>query len=261
MGQRVEILTREGRVTGVVGKEAIHVQEKEQREKATKIKDLWIDIGASSGDEAREAVRVGDPAVLAAGLVELSGGRIVSRSLDNRVGAFVVLEALRRLAADPADAEVVAIATVQEEIGSGSGGGARPGAYGLDPDVAFVVDVAHATDYPRAEKRSQGDHRLGGGPVLTRGSAVNARLFERAWEVARTQGIECSLHAAPRSTSTDADSIYTARHGIATALISIPNRYMHSPNEMVALDDLDRAAELIAATVRTLEPDDSFVPE
>ncbi|UCC49177.1 MAG: M42 family metallopeptidase [Gemmatimonadota bacterium] len=260
VGQRVEILTLDGPVPGLIGKKAIHLQEKEDREKASKVKDLWIDIGAKDGEDARRRVRVGDAAVLAAPVVELSHDRIASRSIDNRMGALVALEALRRLAADRPRAGVVAVATTQEEIGLASGGGARSGAFGLDPKIAIVVDVTHATDYPGAEKKGHGDHRLGGGPVLSRGSAVNPVLFQRLADVAEREKISCSIEAAPSRTSTDADSIVMARAGIATALVSVPNRYMHSPNEMVALEDLDRAAELIAATVRTFSTADDFVP-
>jgi putative aminopeptidase FrvX len=259
VGQRVEVLTGKGRVRGVIGKKAIHLLEKDDREKVSKVKHLWIDIGAKDGEDARRLVRVGDAAVLAADVVELPHGLIASRSIDNRVGALVALEALRRLAADRPRAATVAVATTQEEIGLG-GGGARPGAFGLDPQVAIVIDVTHATDYPGAEKKGHGDHRLGGGPALSRGSAVNPVLFERLVEVAEREQIPHSLEAAPSRTSTDADSIVTARMGVATALVSVPNRYMHSPNEMVALEDLDRAAELIAATVRSLSEDDSFLP-
>ncbi len=259
VGQRVEILTRQGGVPGVVGKKAIHLMEKEERDRPSKIKDLWIDIGARDGADARKRVRVGDAAVLGVGAVQLPNGRIVSRSIDNRVGAFVVLEALRRLAAERPSVGVVAVATAKEEIGT-AGGGARSGAFGLDPSVAVAVDVTHATDHPGTEKKGQGDHRLGGGPVLSRGSAVNPVLFERLARVADDENIPYSIEATPSRTSTDADSIYTARMGIATALVSVPNRYMHTPNEMVELDDLDRTAELIAATVRTLSAADDFVP-
>lgn len=260
VGQRVQVLARDGTVPGLIGKKAVHLQEKEDREKISKVKDLWIDIGARNGDEARERVRPGDAAVLAAELIEFPTGRIAARAIDNRMGAFVVLEALRRLSDDRPDAEAVAVATAQEEIGYSSGGGARPGAFGLDPAVALVVDVTHATDYPGADKKQRGHHPLGSGPVITRGSTVNPVLFERVVAVAEEEGIDYTIEPAPRGTSTDADSIYTARMGIPTALISVPNRYMHSPNELVDLDDLDRAAALLAAVVRSLEPDDDFVP-
>lgn len=260
VGQRVKVLTRDGPVDGLIGKQAIHVQEKEEREKVTKIKDLWIDIGAKDGEEARGWVRVGDAAVLDAPVLELPNGRIASRAIDNRMGALVALDALRRLAADRPTAGVVAVATAQEEIGVSSGGGARSGAFDLDPGVAIVIDVTHATDYPGAEKKGHGDHALGKGPVLSRGSAVNPVLFEKLVGVAEAQGLSFSIEAAPRRTSTDADHIAMARAGIATALVSVPNRYMHSPNEMIALEDVDRAAELIAALVRSVSADDDFVP-
>ncbi len=259
IGQRVEILSRDGTVPGVIGKRAVHLMEKEEKDRVSKIKNLWIDIAAQSGEDARARVRVGDAAVLTADVVELPHGRIASRAIDNRVGALVALEALRRLAAERPSVGAVAVATVKEEIGLG-GSGARTGAFGLDPQVAIVIDVTHATDYPGAEKKGHGDHRLGGGPVLSRGSAVNPVLFQRLAEVAEGESIPFSIEAAPGRTSTDADNIFTARMGIATALVSVPNRYMHSPNEMIALEDLDRAAELIAATVRTLSASDSFVP-
>lgn len=259
VGQRVKIESRNGPIPGVIGKKAIHVQEKEEREKASKVKDLWIDIGARDGNEARNRVRVGDPAVIDVDVVELPNGRIASRSVDNRIGALVVIEALRLLARDRPRAGAVAVATTQEEIGL-TGGGARPGAYGLDPKIAIVVDVTHATDYPGSEKKTQGDHKLGGGPVLSRGSVVNPVLFERLADVADREGIPYTIQAAPARTSTDADNIVTARTGVATALVSIPNRYMHTPNEMIALQDLERAARLLAAVVRSFTSDDDFVP-
>ena len=261
VGQRVEILGRGGSVPGLIGKKAIHLLEKEERDRPSKVKDLWIDIGARDGAEARALVRVGDAAVLVAEVIDMPNGRIASRGIDNRIGAVVALEALRRLAADRPSAGVVAVATTQEEISAGVlGGGARAGAFDLEPAVAIVIDVTHATDYPGAEKKGHGDHRLGGGPVLSRGSAVNPMVFERLADVAEREGIPFSIEAAPRHTSTDADNIVFTRSGIATALVSVPNRYMHSPNEMVAVEDLDRAAEMIAATVRSFSLEDDFVP-
>jgi endoglucanase len=202
---------------------------------------------------------VGDAGVIAASLVELPNGRIVSRSIDNRIGAFVVLEALRRLAERPPAATVMAVATTQEEIAH-TGGGARTSAFHLEPDAAVVVDVTHATDWPGADKKEQGDFKLGGGPVLSRGSAVSRVVFEQLVAAAEEERIPYAIEAAPRGTSTDADAIYTARRGVATGLISVPCRYMHSPNEMVALEDLDRAAALLAAWVRRLDGNTSFIP-
>jgi putative aminopeptidase FrvX len=261
VGQRVRLLGRGGAVAGVVGKKAIHIMDKDDREKVSKVEDLWIDIGATSRAEAERQLRIGDPGVLAAGVLEFPNGRLVSRSIDNRIGAFVVLEALRLLAADPSriGASVTAVATTREEIAA-TGGGARSSAAALEPDVAIVIDVTHATDYPGIDKRRHGDYRLGGGPVLARGASVSEIVFERLAEAAAAEQIPYAIEAASRDTHTDAEAIFNAHRGVATALVSVPNRYMHSPNEMVALEDLDRTARLLAAFVRRLTPDTDFVP-
>jgi putative aminopeptidase FrvX len=259
VGQRVVVLGRNGPVRGVIGKKAIHLMEKEDRDKPSKVKDLWIDIGARSRAEALERVRVGDAGVLDTSILELPNGCIVSRSLDNRIGAFVVLEALRRLAKQRATVPVTAVATAQEEIAY-AGGGARTSAIGLAPAVALVVDVTHASDTPGHDKKRHGDVKLGAGPVLSRGSATNARVVELLIETAEAEGIPVTLHAAPRFTATDADAIFASTRGIATGLVSVPNRYMHSPNEMVALDDLDRTAELLAAFARRVDERTDFIP-
>ena len=259
VGQRVHLLGSDGPVIGVIGKKAVHLIEPDDRDKVSKAKDLWIDIGADKREEAEQRVRVGDAGVLGSSIVEFPNGRIVSRSLDNRIGAFVVLEALRRLAGDPPAACVTAVATSQEEIAY-TGGGARTSAIGLQAEVAVVVDVTHATDHPGVEKKQHGDVRLGGGPVLSRGSAVNPRVFDLLVTAAEEEKIPYTRQAAPRTTGTDADSIFTAHRGVATGLVSVPNRYMHSPNEMVALDDLDKAADLLAAFTRRVTNADAFVP-
>lgn len=260
VGQRVRLLCRDGDVLGVIGKKPIHLIKPDERDKASKITDLWIDIGAKNREAAQQrGVRVGDPGVLDTQLVELSDDLIASRSIDNRIGAFVVLEALRLLAQDRPAAQVAAVATAQEEIGY-SGGGARTAAYRLDPQVAIVVDVTFATDAPGLEKKELGEHKLGGGPVLTRGSAAHALVFERLAQVAARESIPFTIAASPRFSSTDADAIYLSRAGVATAIVSVPNRYMHSPNEIVSLSDLETAAKLIATFVRSLESTDDFVP-
>ncbi|HXF96011.1 MAG TPA: M42 family metallopeptidase [Gemmatimonadales bacterium] len=261
VGQRVVIRGPGGPVYGVIGKKAIHLMKKEEMDKATKISDLWIDIGAANRAEALERVHVGDPGVLASDVLELPNGRIVSRAIDNRIGAYVVAEALRLLARErPRHAAVFAVASTREEI-AWTGGGARTSAVGIDPHVALVVDVTHATDWPGAEKKLSGDHRLGAGPVLARGSSVSPVVFELLAECARAEKISYSVQAAPRDTGTDADAIHNALRGVPTGLVSVPNRYMHSPNEMVALVDLERAARLLAAFARRLEPGMDFVPQ
>ena len=261
VGQRVRLLGRDGPVDGVVGKKAIHIMDKDDREKVSKVEDLWIDVGAVSRDEAQRRLRIGDPGVLAAGVIEFPNGRLVSRSIDNRIGAYVVLEALRLLSGEGSrpGAAVTAVATTREEIAA-TGGGARSSAVSLEPDVAIVVDVTHATDYPGIDKRKHGDYRLGGGPVLSRGASVSEPVFELLAAAAEAEGIPYAVEAAARDTHTDAESIFNAHRGVATALVSVPNRYMHSPNEMIALDDLDRTARLLAAFVRRLAADVDLVP-
>ena len=262
VGQRIRVLTKKGDVIGVVGRKPIHLMKGDEKEKATKVDELWIDVGAKNR-AATEAlgVRVGDPGVIDARLVELGDGLIASRSVDNRIGAFIVLEALRLVAKSKkqAKAMVAAVATTQEEIGY-AGGGARTSAYTVDPQLALVVDVTFASDAPGIEKKSIGDHKLGSGPVITRGSATNARLVERLAEVADREGIPYTYAAAPRYTATDADAIYLSRHGVATAVLSVPNRYMHSPNEIVSLTDLEATARLIAAFCTTVAETDSWMP-
>jgi putative aminopeptidase FrvX len=260
VGQRVILLGRSAQVTGVVGKKAIHLMEREERDKVSKVEDLWIDIGAINRSEAEARVRIGDPGVLAAGVIEFPNGRLVSRCMDNRIGAFVVLEALRLLAKDRPSATITAVATSREEIAA-TGGGARSSAHRLEPDAAIVIDVTHATDYPGIEKRKHGDYRLGGGPAISRGASVSEVVFEMLVETAETEQIPYSIEAASRDTHTDAEAVFNAHRGVATGLISVPSRYMHSPNEMVALEDLDRTARLLAAFARRLSPETSFVPQ
>jgi putative aminopeptidase FrvX len=259
VGQRVVVIAKGGLVDGVIGKKAIHLMNTEERDKVSKVTDLWIDIAAKDKKDALKRVRVGDPAVLQSTSIEFPNGRLVSRSIDNRIGAFVVLEALRLLSGKRPKGGVFAVATAQEEI-AWTGGGARTSATGLNPAVAIVVDVTHATDHPAVEKKEAGDVKLGGGPVLSRGSAVNPVVFDMLVDAAEAEKIPYALAAAPRDTGTDADAIHTAHHGVATGLVSVPNRYMHSPNEMVAVDDLERTARLLAAFARRVTSRTDFTP-
>ena len=249
VAQRIRFLGREGDVLGVVGKKPIHLLKTEDREKASKITDLWVDIGAANRAEAESRLSVGDAGVIDQRTVEFPNGRLVSRSIDDRIGAFVVLEALRRYAAKPGGAKVVAVATTQEEI-AWNGGGALVCAQCVNPKMAVVVDVTFATDHPGMEKKEHGDHRMGSGPVLARGGLINPVVFALLRESAERASIPFTVHAVARDTSTNADAIHMAREGVATALVSLPNRYMHSPNEMVSLADVDHAAELLAESCR-----------
>ena len=257
VGQRIRFLGTQGDVLGVVGRKAIHLIKKEDRDHPPKISDLWVDIGAKNKDEAKERVSVGDAGVIDARAIEMPNGRLVSRSIDDRIGAFIVLEAARRYAQKPGAARVVAVATTQEEI-SWMGGGAAVSATASGAAMAIVVDVTHASDTPGIEKKEIGDNPLDGGPVLSRGSIVSPVVFRLLRATAEELKIPFSLHAAGRDTGTDADAIHVQREGIATGLVSVPNRYMHSPNEMVSLEDLDRAATLIAEVCRRVSAKTDF---
>ena len=245
VGQRVEIQGRGGPVPGVVGRKPIHLLDPEQRKKVVQLKGLHIDVGASDREGASELVRVGDPVVAAAEPLRVAGERLVSRSMDNRLGAYVALEALRR--ADERGAitgSFAAIAAVQEEIGLY---GARTSAHSARPDLAIAVDVTHATDAPGVDEKEVGSHPLGSGPVITRGSTLSPKLSELLLETAEAAEIPHTMAASGRGTHTDADAIQISRSGIPTGLVSIPLRYMHSPVEMVDLGDVEATVELIAA--------------
>ncbi len=257
VGQRIELIGIGGPVIGVIGKRPIHLMKPDEREKAVKIDELWIDIGASSRADAAERVGVGTMGVIDARPQQFPGGRIVGRSIDNRIGAYVVLEALRLLAADRPAATVAAVATTQEEI---TFAGAMTSAFSFEPQVAIAVDVTFATDHPAMDKRRHGEARLGGGPVISRGSVNSPVIFELLVAAAEREGISYSVDVAPASSGTDADAIHRTRGGVASGVISVPNRYMHSPNEMVQLSDVEQAARLIAAFVRGLDAQTELRP-
>jgi len=258
VGQRVRLLGKTGDVIGVIGKRPIHLIKSDERDRASKIEDLWIDIGVGNLAEAQERVRVGGVGVIDGPIHELPHRRLVSRGLDNRIGAFTVLEALRLLAEDRPRVTVAAVATSQEEVGDFVG--ARTAAWSFEPQAAIVVDVTHATDQPDSNKKRQGDVRLGGGPVIERGSSNSPVIYEMLLEIAERERIPYSVAASPSYTGTDADAIHLSRGGVATAVISVPNRYMHSPNEMIQMDDVENTARLITAFVRSLSAETDFVP-
>jgi endoglucanase len=256
VGQRVEITTRDGIIAGVAGRKAIHLLKEEEREKVPKLRDLHIDIGAKDGDEARSLVRIGDVAVIAGEPRELLNDRVISRSMDNRLGSFIALEAARLVAeAGGAPGDVAALGVVQEEI---TFAGARTSAYSLQPDVAIVVDVTHETASPGVDVNEIGKHEFGQGAVIERGSVLNPVVFELLHEAATREKIPFTIQASARSTGTDADAIHLSRAGVPTGGVSIALRYMHSPVEMVQLDDIDACARLIAAFAQSLSAETSF---
>ena len=256
VGQRVEVITREGSLPGVLGKKPIHLLKEEDRKQVAKIKDLHIDIGAADAGEARGLVRIGDVAVISGDPIEFPNDRVVSRSMDNRLGAYIAYEAARLVAeAGGAPGDVAAVAAVQEEI---TFAGARTSAYALDPGVAIVVDVTHATDAPGIEVKEIGSHEFGSGAVIDRGSTINPMVFELLHVAAEAEEIPFTVEAHAGRTGTDADAVHLSRGGVPTGVVSIPLRYMHSPVEMVQLSDVEACAKLIAAFAMRLDPAISF---
>lgn len=251
-GRRVSILTQGGEVRGVTGKRAIHLMSPEDRKKVPETHQIWIDIGASSREEAERLVRIGDSAVYDQSFEFIRGSIGVARAFDDKAGAYAVLEAVRRLACqkDGLAARVTAAATTQEEIGTR---GAITAAFSENPDFAIAVDVGHATDSPDCDVRKYGQFKMGGGPIVCRGPNINPVLFERIIEVAEKNKLPYQLEADSRPTGTDARAIQVAQAGIATGLLSIPLRYMHTPSEMVDLQDIEHTVQLLVAVARSLK--------
>jgi putative aminopeptidase FrvX len=251
VGQRVQVQGSEGPVQGVVGRRPLHLLDAEARKKVVEMKALHIDVGAADRDDAAAMVRVGDPVVIDSEPQRLAGNRLVSRSMDNRLGAYVALEALRRCHERGIEgSSFAAIAAVQEEIGLF---GARTSTFAVEPDLAVVVDVTHATDAPGIDEKELGSHALGSGPVIYRGATLSPQVFELMIAAAEKAGIEHTVGATGNTTGTDADAVQFARSGVPTGLVSVPLRYMHSPVEMVDLADLETTVELIAAFAAGLD--------
>lgn len=256
IGQRVRIHTRNGTVIGVIARKPVHLLKDEERKQAPELKDLHIDVGAKDADDARRLVRIGDVAVIDAEPVELRHDLVVSRAVDNRVGCYVAAEAARLVAAaGGAPGEVLALAVAQEETGFG---GSRTSAFRHEPDVAVVVDLTFATDQPGVELGQITEHKIGSGPVIARGTSLHPRVFELLHDAAEAGGIPFTVESLGRGTGTDADAIYISRAGVATGLVSVPCRYMHSPVELVSLSDIDAAARLIASFALALAPGTSL---
>jgi endoglucanase len=257
LGQHLTVLSRNGPLPGVVARRATHLLTNEERAKVPQFSDIWVDIGAKDRADAETMVRLGDPIVSRPGYVPMPNNLAASPSMDDKVGVWVVFEALRRLQGRALNVAVYAVSTVQEEIGLR---GATTSAYGIHPHIGIAVDVCHATDTPGNDKKIVGDTRLGAGPVVFRGPNINPRVFERLEETAGRTEVPVQVRGVPRGTGTDANAIQISRDGVATALVGIPNRYMHSPVEMVSLTDLDRAATLLAEFCAGLTADVDLTP-
>ena len=255
--RRIRLFGSKGIVPGVIGNTAIHLRDK-ANEKPPEWKDLFIDIGASSAKEVEKlGIRVGTPAIFVDDAIEFAEDRIVGRALDNRVGGFIltlILEELRVAKKRPT-ATTFAANAVQEEVGCR---GAQMVAHRIRPSVAIIFDVTHATDTPGISVKENGLVELGKGPTISHGAANHPLVMQRLIDVAKKLKIPVQHEAVSRSTSTDADVIYTTRDGIPCGLISIPLRYMHSPVETISLADVRHAASLAAGFIRSLQKSDTF---
>jgi endoglucanase len=255
--QRVDILASKGTVRGVIGRKAVHLMDAAERGRELKLDDLWIDIGAKDKKDAMKAVAVGDPIVIVPDFFELRNRLVSSRAFDDRVGAWVVTEVMGALAKKKLSVGVYSVSTVQEEIGLR---GAITSSYNIKPTAGIAVDVGFTSDYPAGMPKRTGDISLGKGPILHVGANINPVLGKMLCNTARKKGIKYQMQAEPRATGTDANAMQLARGGSAAALVSIPNRYMHSPVEVVSLGDLETTVSLIAETILAMSGKESFIP-
>ena len=257
VGQRVYVHTNDGPVLGVLGRKAVHLLEQSERDKVPKTDDLWIDIGLANRKEVEELVQIGDCVTYAQELQRLRGDRATARSFDNKMGCYIVAEAMRLLQDKTLQCGVYGVANVQEEIGLR---GARTASFGIDPLVGIATDVGHAMDFPGADKKRIGDIKLGAGPIIGRGANINPKVFELLVETAKEISIPYQIEAFGGGTGTDANAMQISRAGMATGLISVPLRYMHTPSEIMALDDIDNAARLMAGFVERVTPAIDWTP-
>jgi putative aminopeptidase FrvX len=257
LGQRVEIITRDGRVPGVIAAKRPSRRQRDEK-KPVEIDELHIDIGARDADDAWSAIQPGDPAVLAAGVpVELRNGRIASRALDNRLGAYIVLETARRLAeSGGSPGDVVAVATVAEETGDFMG--ARAASFALEPAVAIAVDVTWASDVPGGDPKEYGEQNLGDGAAISRGPGISPRLFDLLLETAEAEGIAHCVEVSTGRSHTDADAVVVSRAGVPTGVVSIPLRHMHTPGEICELADVEACVQVLVALAGRLGPETDF---
>jgi endoglucanase len=257
IGQRVQVWTTNGPVPGVIARKPIHLLTPDERKVVPEIKNLWVDIAAKDGEEARSVVTVGDPITVVLGWSELRNGMAMGAAMDNKVGVWTVMCAAERAARHNPQAAIYAVSTVQEEIGLR---GVQTSAFGIDPHLGIVVDVTHATDCPTIDQNQYGQVKLGQGPVLYRGPNVNPVVLDRLRSLAQTAAMTIQLNALAVPASNDAAQLQLTRSGVAVGLVCIPNRYMHSPVEMISLHDLDQAAELIAQFCASVTSSDDFTP-
>jgi endoglucanase len=257
-GLRVNIYHGKKMYRGVIGKKPIHLLKPEERNRAAKISDLWIDFGAKDKKDAEKKVSVGDPITFSPGMEMLSRDLVTTKATDNKAGVFIVGYLLKELANEEINVNLYSVSSVQEEIGLR---GATTSAYGINPDVGIAIDVTHATDYPHMSKELLGDISLGKGPVISVGANINPKVFELLKKAAENIKLDYQIEAAPRGTGTDANVIQTTRSGVAAGLISIPNRYMHTPNEVISLKDLESSVKLLKEFVKIIDDKTDFIPK
>ena len=257
IGQRVVVWTAKGPVDGVIARKAIHLLEDNEKKQVVKLKDLWIDIGATSKEDAESLVEIGDSVTFPPGMKELRNDLATSPAMDNRTGVWVVVEALRRATKLDPNVGFYAVSTVQEEIGLR---GAKTAAFTVDPHIGIAVDVTHATDCPTIDKRQQGEIDLGGGPVIVRGPNINPEVASRLKTLAGQHEIPVQVNALGRAAPNDSNALQVTRGGVATGILAIPNRYMHSAVETISLADIDRAASLLAHFAQSVQNAEDFIP-
>ena len=257
VGQPMVVWTKTGPLNGVIARKPIHLLDEAERKQIVKAKDLWIDIGASGQQQALEQVRIGDSVTFQLGLRELANRLVAGPAMDNRTGVWVVIEALRRAKDKGLRCSLSSVSTVQEEIGLR---GAKTAAFSIDPHIGIAVDVTHATDCPTIDSRQQGDIKLGKGPVIVRGPNVNPVVWEKLLATSEQHHIPSQTAALGRAAPNDSNALQVSRGGVATGLVAIPNRYMHSAVETVSLDDLEHAAELLAEFVCQITDANDFLP-
>jgi endoglucanase len=258
-GKRVWIHAQNGPVMGVVGRKPIHLIDPKDREKVVQFHNQFIDIGAKNKKEASRFIKIGDAVTFAGGLEKLIGDRVVSRGFDDKVGSFVVAEVLRRVGEKKERpwCSVYGVSTVQEELGLR---GATTSAYQIQPDVGIAVEVGHASDYPDVDKKRVGEYKLGAGPLIARGANINPLVYELLIKTAKKTKIPVQILGAPRATGTDANVIQLSRKGVATGLVSVPLRYMHTPTEVLSLKDLEATCRLLVEFIYELKEKMSFIP-
>jgi tetrahedral aminopeptidase len=257
LGQHLTIWGRTGPVAGVVARKAIHLLTPEERKKVPEFTEVWVDIGCKTAEEALTLVRHGDPVTFELGYRPLRNNLAASPAMDDKVGLWVCVEAVRLLKERALEAAVYGVSTVAEEIGLR---GATTATYAINPTIGIAVDVCHATDTPSGDKKQVGEVKCGAGPVVFRGPNINPRVFDRLESIAQSHNIPIQVRGTPRATGTDANAMQISRQGVAVGLIGIPNRYMHTPVEVIHLDDLTHAAKLLAEFCASVRTSDSWVP-